>query len=168
MPTWHHWPAEWYKRKEIYSTDFMNLKSKCEWKTDLWASPRNQHHMWRWFLSYLQLLEEIQSWYCALSMGITSCQACLVTPLTFIFMLSAGPTIKVVDYQLSLTFINQENGLKNSKKKRSTYHLKGFTSNPTILAVSVCMSLWYLTVNVKWLLIKYFSSLLCTKKKVLV
>ena len=93
------------------------------------------------FFLIFNFLRRFRAGNCALSMGITSCQACLVTPLTFIFMLSAGPTIKVVDYQLSLTFINQENGLKNSKKKRSTYHLKGFTSNPTILAVSVCMSL---------------------------
>jgi len=38
-------------------------------------------------------------------------------------------------------------------------YLKGFTSKPTILDVSVSSSLWYFTVNARWLWMKYFSSL---------
>lgn len=43
-------------------------------------------------------------------------------------------------------------------------NLFGVTSNPTIRAESVSGSLWYITLKLKWLLIKYFSSLLYIRK----
>jgi len=53
--------------------------------------------------------------------------------------------------------------LLNRERKRKEQYLFGVTSNPTIRAEPVSGSLWYMTLKLKWLLIKYFSSLLCRK-----
>lgn len=57
--------------------------------------------------------------------------------------------------------------IKNKKKRKRVSHLFGVTSNPTIRAESVSRSLWYMTLKLKWLLMKYFSSLLCKRNKCL-
>lgn len=56
---------------------------------------------------------------------------------------------------------------QKQKKRKRVSHLFGVTSNPTIRAESVSRSLWYMTLKLKWLLMKYFSSLLCKRNKCL-
>ncbi len=51
--------------------------------------------------------------------------------------------------------------VRNKHKKVKGMNLNGLTSNPTILERSEFSSLWYFTKNIRWLWIKYFSSLLC-------